>query len=509
MALTKKASAKKPRKLEIRAYNVGFGDCFLLTFFYGGAARRNVLIDFGSTSPPPDDKDLLGTANQIAEDCGGKLDAIVATHRHKDHIGGFVTNAKGTASGDIMRKLADAGKALIVQPWTEDPDAPTDFTGKKKGKKAAGAKGKKALAEESTALYLTQLEDMHRFARAVAAETSRIAGRDMDATVGEPMHRAETIGTDREPGDDDVEERRVETVATDIAGTTASRSLVQKLAFIGEDNVKNVKAVTNLLDMGGTHEYLSFGSDTALEEVLPGVKVHVLGPPTIEQYDKVQKQRSTDPDEFWMLRRQQLWRSRREFWQMQAANATQTTRQALSELFPDSAKFRDIPRASRWFVRRLRGARAKQLLELVLVMDEAMNNTSVILLFEVGGKKLLFPGDAQIENWEFALQNPNKARRRAIRALLAEVDVYKVGHHGSRNATPKTLWGLFKKRSTNENNPRRLRTLMSTKGKVHGHIERNTEVPRKTLVAALKAESRFISTAASRKKVVVETIEFR
>src|SRR3984885_8383923 len=55
--------------------------------------------------------------------------------------------------------------------------------------------------------------------------------------------------------------------------------------------------------------------------------------------------------------------------------------------------------------------------------------------------KLLFPGDAQIENWQFALQQ-NK-----YRSLLSSVNLYKVGHHGSRNATPKSLWKLFKNKS--------------------------------------------------------------
>ena len=484
-------ATKKPGKVEVRAYNVGFGDCFLLTFFYG-KTRKQVLIDFGSTSPPPGDPSLLKVAQMIEADSGGKLDAVVATHRHKDHISGFATK-KGKGPGDIIRKLADNGKALVVQPWTERPDAPTGLP--PGGKKKKGSK-KKALADP-TALYLAQLEDMHRFAGAVAKETARIAKKTMDAAVGEQMFRAETIGTEREADEDDVEEKRVKTVAADIAGTTASKSLVNKLAFIGEDNVKNLNAVKNLMEMGGQHEYLSFGSETGLEKVLPGVKVHVLGPPTIDQYDKVQKQRSVDPVEFWMLR-QQMWQSRRQFWAMQAANATRTVRAALGDLFPGARKHRDIPRSSRWFVRRLRGTRAKQLLELVLIMDEAMNNTSVILLFEVGGKKLLFPGDAQIENWEYALSKAN------IRKLLAGVDLYKVGHHGSRNATPKTLWGLFKKRSLKES-ARRMRSMISTKGKVHGHIERNTEVPRKTLVDALKAETNYQTT--SKTKVVVETFD--
>jgi len=36
-------------------------------------------------------------------------------------------------------------------------------------------------------------------------------------------------------------------------------------------------------------------------------------------------------------------------------------------------------------------------------LDHAMNNTSVILLIQAGDRRLLFCGDAQIENWEYAL----------------------------------------------------------------------------------------------------------
>lgn len=72
-------------------------------------------------------------------------------------------------------------------------------------------------------------------------------------------------------------------------------------------------------------------------------------------------------------------------------------------------------------------------------MDDQLNNTSLILLFSVEGdggtKRMLFGGDAQIENWEYALK---LADVEANRVLLRDVDLYKVGHHGSRNATPRT-----------------------------------------------------------------------
>jgi hypothetical protein len=47
--------AVAPRALTLRAYGVGFGDCFLLTFHYDAAATgdRHLLIDFGCTERPP------------------------------------------------------------------------------------------------------------------------------------------------------------------------------------------------------------------------------------------------------------------------------------------------------------------------------------------------------------------------------------------------------------------------------------------------------------------------
>src|SRR3546814_10469532 len=88
-----------------------------------------------------------------------------------------------------------------------------------------------------------------------------------------------------------------------------------------------------------------------------------------------------------------------------------------------------------------------------------MNNTSVILLFEVGDKHLLFPGDAQYENWMYALAQEGVTQR------LCKVNVYKVGHHGSLNATPKDLWNGFEARGSSKT-ANRLRSFLSTKNVV-------------------------------------------
>jgi len=196
-----------------------------------------------------------------------------------------------------------------------------------------------------------------------------------------------------------------------------------------------------------------------------------------------------------------------EFWHLQA-KASQRAAVAGKPLFPRAAQVTGsvLPVETRWFLPRVEAVRGDQLLEIVRILDMQMNNTSVILLFEVGTKKLLFPGDAQLENWMYSLKEAKEAP--AVRKLLSDVDVYKVGHHGSLNATPKTLWNLFRKKSTEQQGKARLQTIVSTMTGKHGSVDCGTEVPRSKLVQALKAESTFSTTQSlTNKSVPCLTIE--
>ncbi|HSD71695.1 MAG TPA: MBL fold metallo-hydrolase, partial [Thermoanaerobaculia bacterium] len=86
-------AAKSPKDLRIRIYDVGFGDCFLLTFRYatGSPREKHVLIDFGSTASAKKTALIGAIADDIEKVTGGRLDAIVVSHRHQDHISGFST----------------------------------------------------------------------------------------------------------------------------------------------------------------------------------------------------------------------------------------------------------------------------------------------------------------------------------------------------------------------------------------------------------------------------------
>jgi hypothetical protein len=76
---------------------------------------------------------------------------------------------------------------------------------------------------------------------------------------------------------------------------------------------------------------------------------------------------------------------------------------------------------------------------LALKMSTYINNTSLVLAFElgVGGKVLLFAGDAQRGNWISwtDAESRDGARTVTTRDLLSRTVLYKVGHHGSHNAT--------------------------------------------------------------------------
>ena len=96
-------------QIRIRMYRTGFGDCFLLSF---GPLRRSrhVLIDFG-THMRGDIGAMELIVDSIESTTGRRLELIIATHAHRDHISGF---------GKFSRRFAEFEIGEIWMPWTEN-----------------------------------------------------------------------------------------------------------------------------------------------------------------------------------------------------------------------------------------------------------------------------------------------------------------------------------------------------------------------------------------------------
>ena len=396
-------------------YQVGFGDCFLMTLAYpapleDGRDERQILIDFGSTRLPKSAAHLDEIAQLIADDASGVLDVLVATHRHKDHVSGFGSDASAATIDALNPKL-------VVRSWTEDPAAPSDGT----GMTSAGLVHRLRIGQE--------------FAEGVAADTEG-------------------------------------------ASPNSNRGKLAKLALA---QLSNEDAVNQLRAWGdrSAAAYVSYGGHSRIEEFVPGIRVTVLGPPTLEQRPDIARQRDVDPDEFWMLYQ--------DFVETQGVRGWESPTRPPEGTEPS----RVPPGPVQWLAERLESQRTASFTRIVQILDDVLNNTSVILLFEIGDKRLLFPGDAQIENWEYALKYAPDAGDN--RELLRGIDLYKVGHHGSRNATPRTLFDLWNEPATKD---RPLTCLLSTLAGVHGETE-ETRVPRSTLVAALEKRASLHSTDGS------------
>lgn len=445
-----------PKKITLRSYQVGFGDCFLLSIEYSDDKERNILIDFGTMGLLTSLKTsqaawMKKVADNIAKRCNGKLDIVVATHRHADHVSGFSTK-DGTASGDVIRAL---NPDLVIQPWTEDPKIARDAVDR-----LNALVDPEEVERSSSQSFAATLNNMHAVSKSIFNEVRNLGDF---SKFNQPI----------------------------------AASLQEEIEFIADDNIANESAVRNLASMGGRRIYINYRYDlnADLTDILPNVNVTVLGPPTIEQHKEVKSKAVEDP-EFWMFQAMN-----KNFWGMQSATS-ELTGELINgeiELFPDAlSDTESVPSHDRWFVRQLRKIRAAQLLGLVRILDDAMNNTSLILMFEIGNYKLLFPGDAQIENWEYALKFAEE--KDANLQLLRETDLYKVGHHGSRNATPITLWKTFgNKRKPIDDGQKILKSVMSTMGDENGHFKHgkrsnNSEVPRDTLVAELEKFSEYHTT---------------
>ncbi|OBF32983.1 hypothetical protein A5724_20350 [Mycobacterium sp. ACS1612] len=358
--------------VEVRMYNVGFGDAFRITVKRNGSTWR-MLVDCGVHShgaARPLKESVKNIIDDLKADCGGtaRLDVVVATHHHRDHIRGF-------AEDDWAEVEVDE----VWLPFVENEDDDD-------------AKSLRE-AQRRTALKLAML-------------------------IGE---RQQKLGAE---------------------GARANPSLAQAMAM-AQNSRGNATATNRLLGRG-----LGFANPQHAVRYLPdidpvkntvrfdgcGVVAHILGPPR----DAAMLKKMDPPRNAGWLTLNLDDVVDAEVDGDEPPKATERATEDGMRLFNKKYVVADtqVPRE-------LLDARAKLdldglsndmgLLAAASVLEQSVNNTSLFFVLEVGGLRLLFPGDAQYGAWESVRTDPRSLE------LISSVDFYKMGHHGSHNATPMSF----------------------------------------------------------------------
>lgn len=387
-------------RVRIRLYRHGLGDCMLLRFAgEEGGETFNVLIDCGliTVADRPKDK-MQEVANDIRAACNGRLDVVVMTHEHWDHVSGF----HSSQARDVFASM-DIGE--VWYGWTEDPR--NELGQRLRAERAAKLN---ALATAVAVFKDSPSPGM----KARGTELGRMLGF-FGLAAGEQVD----AGSPR------------------IGKTRDAFEYLQ-----GKQDVKT--------------RYLSPRQAPRTLAGAPNVRVYVLGPP---------------PDEG-MIKRSAPTRKGREVYELASElQLAGNLDAAFLRLGPgpgggEGDSFDDCPFdpglrrgmragqrhspalaklfASVWQTpgddwRKVEEDWTQAAETLALNLDSHTNNTCLVLAFEFidTGEVMLFPADAQVGNWLSWQDLRWKVGAGFVTGpeLLARTVFYKVGHHGSHNAT--------------------------------------------------------------------------
>jgi beta-lactamase superfamily II metal-dependent hydrolase len=352
-------------KIHVRMYNVGFGDCFLLTL----PGKHTILVDAGFHSQGKGSFSGNELAAQIIADVEAisgrpRIDVVVATHRHQDHIFAFNSDAwAGVEVGEVW------------MPWVEDRANP-----------------------EAMGLWKKQL----RFAMQLAEALPTFSLSAADAADVQFMlwnAGAEIAG---------------------VAEFAASGGWSNKGALdcLHEGFARRDRTRPRFLPEGMT------SPETFETPVLPGVKVHVLGPPR-------------DPELIEELDPESDGETYRALALRAAAHAASSGGDPVAPPFSDTWQVPDLEAGfalEPTDIERMNDlAQGADPIFAAEKLDGMINSTSLVIVLQIGSARLLLPGDAEWGPWKRILANED------ARTLVRSSTFFKVGHHGSHNATSKTL----------------------------------------------------------------------
>lgn len=160
-----------PASIRARLYNVGFGDCILLFIPYP-EGDRTILVDCGAhmsggAHPLPEVAADLVAA--VTRDGRPRIDIVIMSHRHYDHISGFDQRIWDTV---------EVGE--VWMPWTEERGAPAADALRRSQQRVAAMLHARFGASADTALGWLAINS---FSNRNAEETL------LSGFAGEPEHR--------------------------------------------------------------------------------------------------------------------------------------------------------------------------------------------------------------------------------------------------------------------------------------------------------------------------------
>jgi len=407
------------KSMRIRMYRQGLGDCFLLSFpRQDGEPDFNMLVDCGVLQHTDTSK-ILKAVEDIGQTTGGHLDLVVMTHEHEDHISGF-------------RQAQETFKNIKVDQvwlgWTEDPENPV----------AMQLRKDRHVRLNAVRAALTQMAKMN---------LNSLTEKDL-ARVNEQKDGIEQLMRffGEESGAQEPEGAGLAAAgSTDAASKETPKNPMVEFALAKGADI--------------TYCYPTRTDRPHILEIVPGVRAYIFGPPedpsifSLMDPTKKGKETYSQPafgvDEGFIAAATDS----------SDAGSDSSLRFPFDDLFRIPAEEAKKSIDHRFFqrhygfgkydtdkYRRIDGDWLDITNELALKLVDGTNNTSLVLAIEIGepgrGKVLLLAADAQVGNWlswgplKWTFDNPGGAVQTVTtRDVLGRTVLYKVGHHGSDNAT--------------------------------------------------------------------------
>ena len=393
--------------ITVRMYRPGHGDCFLLALpREQGDDPFYILIDCGLKPGSQDyihGKTIGDIVKHIGESTNHHLDLVIITHEHQDHVNGFWKEQ------DPYFKDFHIEEAWLA--WTEDPadDLANELRARHKDQllKLAEARNRLALALGAEDAAVTRLdrfislefggEDDHFSLEAIhaaAKDPSKSSNKQAMKLVKDKASENQGVRY-LSPGGAPLEVRGTAGFRAFVLAPPRDEDLLEDEDPVGEEGFPGYQPESHGLSFGA-----ALRSD--------------LG----DQATPFNKRYNLPGDEA----------LKREFFREHYGEGNTGKNDADAAEVSTNAPWRRID--LEW----LYSAEA-----LALMLNKGMNNTTLVLAFEMPKSKkvLLFAGDAQRGSWiswDDHTWEDNGVKINA-RDLLARTVLYKVGHHGSHNAT--------------------------------------------------------------------------